>query len=351
MGPFPVQVWAATMPRLEPSGAVMRRREFITLIGGAAIAWPLATRAQQPERMRQVGMLLSGTADDAGFQTWVGAFLQGLAQSGWVIGRNVRIETRWAGSKADDIRRHAQELAALAPDVILAHGGSTLRPLLQSTRSIPIVFTIVTDPVGNGYVESLARPGRNATGFMISEYSLNAKYPELLKEIAPGITQVAVLRDASQGAGTGDFAVIQAMAPLLRMQVKAIDLREAGEIESAVAAFARSPNGGLIMPGSAAGRHYRDLIIALAARHKLPAVYSERHFAAAGGLITYGANWIDQYRLAASYVDRILKGEKAADLPVQAPTKYELVINLKTAKALGLTVPPSVLGRADEVIE
>jgi len=328
----------------------MRRRDFLVL-GSAAVVWPLAARAQQPEGMRQVGMLLSGTADDAGFQTWVGAFLQGLAQSGRVIGRNVRIETRWAGSKADDIRRHAQELAALAPDVILAHGGSTVRPLLQSTRSIPIVFTIVTDPVGNGYVESLARPGRNATGFMVNEYSLNAKYPELLKEIAPGITQVAVLRDASQGAGTGDFAVIQAMAPLLRMQVNAIDLREAGEIESAVAAFAHSPNGGLIMPGSAAGRHYRDLIIALAARHKLPAVYSERHFAAAGGLITYGANWIDQYRLAAGYVDRILKGEKAADLPVQAPTKCELVINLKTAKALGLTVPPSVLARADEVIE
>jgi len=328
----------------------MRRRDFLVL-GSAAAVWPLAARAQQPERMRQVGMLLSGTADDAAFQTWVGAFLQGLAQSGWVIGRNVRIETRWAGSKADDIRRHAQELAALAPDVILAHGGSTLRPLLQSTRSIPIVFTIVTDPVGNGYVESLARPGRNATGFMLNEYSLNAKYPELLKEIAPGITHVAVLRDASQGAGTGDFAVIQAIAPLLRMQVNAIDLREAGEIERAVAAFAHSPNGGLIVPGSAAGRHYRDLIIALAARHKLPAVYSERHFAAAGGLITYGANWIDQYRLAAGYVDRILKGEKAADLPVQAPTKYELVINLKTAKALGLTVPPSVLGRADEVIE
>ena len=328
----------------------MRRRDFLVL-GSAAAVWPLAARAQQPERMRQVGMLLSGTADDAGFQTWVGAFLQGLAQSGWVIGRNVRIETRWAGSKADDIRRHAQELAALAPDVILAHGGSTLRPLLQSTRSIPIVFTIVTDPVGNGYVESLARPGRNATGFMMSEYSLNAKYPELLKEIAPGITQVAVLRDASQGAGTGDFAVIQAIAPLLRMQVNAIDLLEAGEIESAVAAFAHSPNGGLIVPGSAAGRHYRDLIIALAARHKLPAVYSERYFAAAGGLITYGANWIDQYRLAAGYVDRILKGEKAADLPVQAPTKYELVINLKTAKALGLTVPPTLLARADEVIE
>jgi putative ABC transport system substrate-binding protein len=328
----------------------MRRRQFITLFGGAAIALPLAARAQ-PERMRQVGMLLSGTADDTGVQTWVGAFLQGLAQSDWVIGRNVRIETRYAGSKADDIRRHAQELVALAPDVILAHGGSALRPLLQSTRSIPIVFAIVTDPVGNGYVESLARPGRNATGFMISEYSLNAKYPELLKEIAPGITQVAVLRDASQGAGTGDFAVIQAMAPLLRVQVKAIDLLEAGEIESAVAAFARSPNGGLIMPGSAAGRHYRDLIIALAARHKLPAVYSERHFAAAGGLITYGANWIDQYRLAAGYVDRILKGEKAADLPVQAPTKYEVVINLKTAKMLGLEVPTTLLARADEVIE
>jgi len=327
-----------------------KRREFITLLGSAA-AWPLAARAQQADRVRQVGMLLSGTADDAVFQTWVGAFLQGLGQSGWVVGRNVRIETRWAGSKADDIRRHAQELAALAPDVILAHGGSTVRPLLQSTRSIPIVFAIVTDPVGNGYVESLARPGRNATGFMLNEYSLNAKYPELLKEIAPGITQVAVLRDASQGAGIGDFAVIQAIAPLLRLQVSAIDLRETGEIESAVAAFARSSNGGLIMPGSAAGRHYRDLIIALAARHKLPAIYSELHFAAAGGLITYGANWIDQYRLAAGYVDRILKGEKAADLPVQAPTKYELVINLKTAKALNLQVPPSLLARANEVIE
>src|SRR5499426_3755700 len=215
--------------------ARMKRREFISLIGGAAAAWPLAARAQQADWMRQVGMFLSGTADDAVSQTWVGAFPQGMAQSGWVVGRDVRIETRWAGSKADDIRRHAQELAALAPDVILAHGGSTVRPLLQSTRSIPIVFTIVTDPVGNGYVESLARPGRNATGFMLAEYSLNAKYPELLKEIAPGLTQVAVLRDASQGAGIGDFAVIQAIAPMLRMQVNAIDLREAGEIESAVA--------------------------------------------------------------------------------------------------------------------
>src|SRR5215469_12499662 len=228
------------------------RREFITLTGSTAAAWPLAARAQQSERVRQVGMLLSGTADDALFQTWVGAFLESLAQSGWVNGRNVRIETRWAGSKADDIRRQSQELAALAPDVILAHGGSTVRPLLQSTHTVPIVFTIVTDPVGAGYVESLARPARNATGFMLNDYSLNAKYPELLKEIAPEITQVAVLRDASQGAGTGDFAVIQAMAPLLRLQANVIDLREAGEIENAVAAFARSPNGGLIMPGSAA---------------------------------------------------------------------------------------------------
>ena len=221
----------------------------------------------------------------------------------------------------------------------------------QSTRSIPIVFTIVTDPVGNGYVESLARPGRNATGFMVNEYSLNAKYPELLKEIAPGITQVAVLRDASQGAGTGDFAVIQAMAPLLRMQVNAIDLREAGEIESAVAAFAHSPNGGLILPGSAAGRHYRNLSVALAARHRLPAVYYTRYYVTGGGLISYGPDYDDQCRRAAGYVDRILKGQKPADLPVQAPTKYELMINLKTARALGIEVPATLLARADEVIE
>jgi putative ABC transport system substrate-binding protein len=329
----------------------MRRREFIAGLGGAAATLPVVARAQQRERMRQVGMLLSGTADDAVFQTQVGAFLQGLGQSGWVIGRNVRIEARWAGSKADDIRRHAQELAALAPDVIFAHGGSTLRPLLQSTRSIPVVFAILTDPVGSGYVESLARPGRNVTGFMLNDYSLNAKYPELLKEIAPEITRVAVLRDASQGAGTGDFAVIQAMAPLLRVQVDAIDLHETGEIEIAIAAFARSPNGGLILPGSAAGRHHRDLIISLAARYKLPAVYPEHFFAAAGGLITYGPNWIDQYRLAAGYVDRILKGEKPADLPEQAPTQYEMSINLKTAKAHGLSVPATLLARADELIE
>jgi putative ABC transport system substrate-binding protein len=301
--------------------------------------------------MRHVGILLPGTHDDVEFQGFVGAFLQGLAQSGWIIGRNVQIETRWAGAKADDIRKHAQELAALAPDVILTHGSSTVGPLLQLTRSIPIVFTVITDPVGVGYVESLARPGGNVTGFMANEYSANGKYLELLKDIAPGITRVAVLRDATQGSGTGAFAVIQAMAPLLRVQVNAINLRESGVIESAVAAFARSPNGGLITPPSAAGRVYRDLIIALAARHKLPAIYFDRYFAAVGGLITYGPDYTDQYRRAASYVDRILKGEKSADLPVQAPTKYELVLNLKTAKALGLDIPATVYARATEVIE
>jgi len=300
--------------------------------------------------MRYIGMLLSGTADDVAFQAWVDAFLQGLAQSGWIIGRNVRIDTRWAGPKADDIRRHAQELVALAPDLILVHGGFPVGSLLQLTRSIPIVFPVTTDPVGAGYVESLARPGGNATGFMTGEYSLSAKHLELLKDIAPGITRVAVLRDATQGPGTGAFAVIQA-TPFLRVQVNAINLREAGEIESAVAAFARAPNGGLIMPASAAARLYRDLIIALAARHKLPAIYVERSYAAVGGLMTYGPDYTDQYRRAAGYVDRILKGEKPADLPVQAPIKYELVINLKTAKALGLDIPATIYARADEVIE
>jgi putative ABC transport system substrate-binding protein len=328
----------------------MKRREFITLLGGAA-AWPLAARAQQRERIRHIGNLLPGTADDVEFQAWVGAFLQGLAQLGWIIGRNVRIDTRWAGAKTDDIRRHAQELVALAPDIIVAHGGSTVGPLLQLTRSLPIVFPIIGDPVGAGYVESLARPGGNATGFMTNEYSLSGKYLELLKQIAPGVTRVAVLRDATQGAGTGEFAVIQAMAPLLRVQVSPINMRETSEIESAVAAFARSSNGGLILTASAAGRVYRNLIIALAARHKLPAVYSARYFAAAGGLLTYGPDYIDQYRRAAAYVDRILKGEKPGDLPVQAPTKYELVINLKTAKALDLDVPATLLARADEIIE
>jgi putative ABC transport system substrate-binding protein len=329
----------------------MRRREFITLIGGAAAAWPLAARAQQPERMRRIGVLLPARADDAEFQARVGAFLQGLALLGWTIGRNVRIDIRWAGGNAADIRRHAAELAALKPDIILANGSSTVGPLLQVTRSVPIVFPIMVDPVGAGFVDSLARPGGNATGFMNFEYSISAKWLELLKEIAPSVTRAAILRDATKPSGTGQFGVIQAMAPTLRMEVQPVNMRNAGEIERAVAAFARFPNGGLILTASALAAVHRDLIIKLAARHKLPAVYYERFFVAAGGLISYGSDYIDQFRRAAGYVDRILKGEKPADIPVQAPTKYELVINLKTAKALGLTVPPSLLARANEVIE
>jgi putative ABC transport system substrate-binding protein len=328
----------------------MRRREFITLIGGAAV-WPLAARAQQPERMRRIGILLAATADDAEFQAWVGAFLQALALLGWTIGRNVRIDTRWAGANAAEIRRHAAELAALAPDVILAHGASTVGPLLQATRSVPIVFPVAADPVAAGFVDSLARPGGNATGFMSTEYSLSGKWLELLKEVAPSVTRAAVLRDPTQGSGTSQFAAIQTVAPSLRVEVNPVNMRDAGEIERAVAAFARSPGGGLIVTAGAAANRHRNLIIALAARHKLPAVYYERYFVAGGGLMSYGPDFIDHYRRAAGYVDRILKGEKPADMPVQAPTKYELVINLKTAKALGLTVPPSILSRADEVIE
>jgi ABC-type uncharacterized transport system substrate-binding protein len=328
----------------------VKRREVITLLGGAA-TWPLAARAQQPERMRRIGILLPAAVDDVVFQTRVGAFLQVLAELGWTNGRNVRIDTRWAGAGANDIRRHAAELAALAPDVILAHGAQTVGPLLQETRTVPIVFAVVGDPVGGGLVDSLARPGGNATGFMTTEYSMGGKWLELLKQIAPSVARVAVLRDATQGAGTSLFAAIQAVAPSLRVEVNPVNMRDAGEIERAVAAFARSPNGGLIVTGGGPTALHRDLIITLAARHKLPAVYVERSYVAAGGLISYGPDFVDQYRQVAGYVDRMLKGEKPADLPVQAPTKYELVINLKTAKALGLTVPDTVLARADEVIE
>jgi len=314
-------------------------------------AWPLSARAQQGERMRRVGVLLPAAADDAEFQAWVGAFLQGLGQLGWTIGRNVRIDIRWATANADGIRRHAAELAALAPDVILAHGASTVGPLLQATRTVPIVFVNVADPVGAGFVDSLARPGGNATGFASFEYSLSGKWPELLKQIMPGMTRVAVLRDPTTPSGSGQFGVIQAKAPSLRMEVGPINVRDPGEIERSVTAFSRSANGGLIVAASPGALVHRDLIISLAARHRLPAVYFERLFVAAGGLISYGADEIDQYRQAAGYVDRILKGEKPSDLPVQAPTKYELVINLKTAKALGLDVPPTLLARADEVIE
>jgi putative ABC transport system substrate-binding protein len=298
-----------------------------------------------------LGIILPAAADNAEFQAWVGAFLQALALLGWTIGRNVRIDTRWATANAGEIRRHAAELAALAPDVILAHGASTVGPLLQATRTVPIVFPIVGDPVAAGFVDSLARPGGNATGFMSFEYTMGGKWLELLKQTAPGVTRAAVLRDATQGSGTSQFAAIQAVAPSLRVEVNPVNMRDAGEIERAVTAFARSPGGGLIVVASGLAFVHRDLIVTLAARHKLPAVYNARHFAAAGGLMSYGPDFVDQYRRAAGYIDRVLKGEKPADLPVQAPTKYELVINLKTAKVLGLTVPPALLARADEVIE
>jgi putative ABC transport system substrate-binding protein len=330
---------------------VIRRRDFITLLGGAAAAWPVVARAQQRDRMRRIGVLMPASADDAESQTRVGAFLQGLQQLGWTIGRNVRVDTHWATSDAASIRKHAAELAALAPDAILAFGASTVGPLLQETRTVPIVFPVVGDPVAAGFVESLARPGRNATGFMTFEYGMGAKWLELLKQIAPAVTRVAVLRDPAIPTGPAQFGVIQAAAPSAGMEVRPVDARDAGEIERGVAALARTSNSGLIITASAASQVHRDLIITLAARHKLPAVYYERLFVSVGGLISYGPDFVDQFRLAAGYVDRILKGENPADLPVQAPTKYDLVINLKTAKALGLTVPDSLLARADEVIE
>jgi ABC-type uncharacterized transport system substrate-binding protein len=328
----------------------MRRREFLGVLGGAA-TWPLAARAQQGERVRRIGVLLPAAASEPEVQTRLIAFVQGLAQLGWIVGQNVRIDTRWATTSAGEIRRHAAELIALAPDVILAHGASTVGPLLQASRSVPIVFPVVGDPVGAGFVDSLARPGGNATGFSVNEYSIGGKMLELLKEIAPDLIRVAVLRDPATPSGVAQFGVIQAVAPSLRVEVNPVNMRDAVEIERAVAVFARASNGGLIVTGSGPAAFHRDLIVTLAARHKLPAIYFERTFVATGGLISYGTDWVDQYRRAAGYVDRILKGEKPADLPVQAPTKYELVINLKTAKALGLTVPPSVLARADEVIE
>jgi putative ABC transport system substrate-binding protein len=329
----------------------MRRRDFIISIGCAAAAWPLTARAQQSERMRRIGVLLPATADDAVFQTRMAAFLQELALLGWIVGRNLSIDVRWATANGGEIRRHAVELAALAPDVILATGDATIPPLLQATRAVPIVFPLAGDPVAAGYVDSLARPGGTATGFMLWEYSMSGKWLELLKEMAPAVTRVAVLRDTTLGSGTSQFAVIQAMAPSLRVEVDPVNLRDASEIERAVMAVARVPNAGLIVTAGATAIAHRDLIITLAARNKLPAVYWERFFAAAGGLVSYGPDIVDNYRRAAGYVDRILKGEKPADLPVQAPVKYELVINLKTAKSLGLTVPDTLLARADEVIE
>ena len=327
------------------------RRKFITLLGGAAAAWPVVARAQQGEIARRIGIILPAASDNAEFQTRLAAFHQALEQLGWIIGRNVQIDTRWATANAADIRRHVAELVALTPDVILAHASTTVGPLLQATRTVPIVFPVAADPVAAGFVDSLARPGGNATGFMDFEYGMAAKWLELLKQIAPSVTRAAVLRDATQGSGTSQFAVIQAAALSLRMDVNPINMRDAGEIERAVADFARAPNGGLILTSSVTVELHRDLIITLAARHKLPTVYFERFFVAAGGLVSYGPDRTDQYRRAAGYVDRILKGEKPADLPVQAPTKFETVLNLRTAKALGLTIPLPLLGRADEVIE
>jgi ABC-type uncharacterized transport system substrate-binding protein len=330
---------------------MMKRRQFITLLGGAAAAWPLAARAQQAERMRRIGVLTPLPADHPDAQARYAAFLQALRQLGWTEGGNVQIEARWSDGDAAITRKQAAELAALTPDVILASGSAGAAAILQATRSVPVVFVVVPDPVGSGFVESLAEPGGNATGFMMFEYDLSAKWLELLKEIVPTVTRAAVLRDAAITAGIGQFAVIQSVARSVGIDVKAINLRDAAGLESSVAAFARAPNGGLILTASALSAVHRDLIISVAAKYRLPATYQERSYVVAGGLVSYGSNFLDQYRRAAVYVDRILKGEKPGALPVQVPTKYELVINLKTAKALGLDIPTTVLARADEVIE
>ena len=328
----------------------MRRREFITLIGGAAV-WPLAAQGQNGERARRIGVIMSLAADDPEDQARFAAFAQGLQESGWAVGRNIRIETRWSRGSLSDARKYIDELVALGPDVILATGSAAVGPLLQATRTLPVVFVTVPDPVAAGFIESLARPGGNATGFTSFEYGLSGKWLELLKEIAPRVTRAAVIRDPAITAGIGQFAAIQSIAPSIGVEVTPVNVRDAGEIERAITAFARGSNGGLILTGSALALVHRNLIVTLAARYKLPAVYWTRTPVTAGGLISYGVDIVDQFRQAAGYVDRILKGAKPADLPVQAPTKYELVINLKTAKALNLEVPPTLLARADEVIE
>jgi len=327
------------------------RREFITLLGGAAVAWPLTARAQQGERLRRIGVLTPFASDDPAEQTNVLAFEQALAQLGWIDGRNARIDIHWGAGDPERIRRYAAELVALAPGVILAVASATTGPLLQATHTVPVVFVQVAEPVGAGFVETLSRPGGNATGFMLYEYGIGAKWLELLREIVPGVKRVAFLQTFAVAAGPGQFGAMQALAPSLGVEVRPINVRDAGEIEHAMTALARPANGGLIVAGAAAQRVHRDVIIKLAAQHRLPAVYSGRDFVTGGGLMSFGPDRVDQYRRAAAYVDRILKGENPADLPVQAPTKYELVINLKTAKALGLTVPDSLLARADEVIE
>ena len=329
---------------------MIRRREFITLLGGAA-AWPLAASAQQGERVRRIGIILPASSDDPEYPVRIGAFLQEMQRLGWTIGRNIRIDTRWTRGDPEDARKYAAELVALNPDVILATGVSTVVPLLQLTRTVPIVFPAVSDPVAAGVVESLARPGGNATGFLAFEYSLSGKWPELLKQIAPTVRRAAVLREPTTPSGIGQFGIIQAVASSVGLEVFPIHIRDAAAIESALATLARSQDGGVIVGSSGRATFHQTQIINLAAEYKLPAIYWDRALVAAGGLMSYGPNFLDQYRRAASYVDRILKGEKPADLPVQAPTKYELVVNLKTARALGIEVPPTLLARADEVIE
>jgi putative ABC transport system substrate-binding protein len=326
------------------------RRAFIAALGGA-VAWPLVARAQQAERMRRIGVLMNLPAGDPQAAPRVAAFQEALRELGWNIGQNIQMDLRWASGSGLDNRKHAAELIAQAPDVVLAYTTFTLGPLLELTHTIPIVFVNATDPVGGGYIESLARPGGNATGFTAFEYSTSGKWLELLREVAPRTTRVAVLRDPTVAAGIGQFGAIQALATMLGVELHPLDVRDAGEIERTINAFAQGANGGLIVTGSVWASIHRKLIITLAAQHKLPAVYNSSHYATDGGLISYGSDILQQFRSAAGYVDRILKGEKAADLPVQAPTKYELVINLKTAKAIGLTVPPTLLARADEVIE
>ena len=327
----------------------MRRREFITLLGGAA-AWPLPARGQQGGRVRRIGTL-TGIGDEPTMQARIAAFRQGLQELGWSDGGNLQIDYRWGEGDAEKTRKAAAELAALAPDVILAIGYPATERLIQATHTVPIVFVIVPDPVGSGFVDSLSRPGGNVTGFMQFEYSLSGKWLELLKEIAPGITRAGVLWDPAIAAGIGQFAIIQSVAASFGIELSPVYVRDSSSIERGVSAFARFPHGGLIVTASASTIFHRDLIVALAAEHKLPAVYNTRDFVTLGGLISYGANYTDQFRRAAVYVDRILRGQQPAELPVQAPTKYELVINLKTANALGLDVPTTLLARADEVIE
>jgi len=329
----------------------MRRREFIALLGSSAVAWPLTARAQQPGRTRRIGVLMSTPADDQEGQARINAFVQSLRELGWIDGHNVRMDTRWAAGNVDRGREYATELVTLMPDVILASGGSVVGPLLQATRTVPIVFTQTPDPVGAGFVNNLARPGGNATGFSAFDYSIGGKWLELLKQIAPGVTRVAVIRDPATPQGIGQFSAVYAVAPSLGLDASPINASEPGELERTITAIANIPNSGMIVTGSTFAIAHRELIIKLANQHKMPTVYPMRFFAAAGGLISYGADAIDPHRRAAGYVDRILKGERPADLPVQNPTKYELVINLKTARALAIEVPPMLLARADEVIE